>query len=286
MPRNLATASRRLTLLFAFPELNGFSRQILDVHGLMFNVASTDFRTPSGRCRKINYRTMKKNHPFQKTPGFTLVELLVVIVIIATLAAISFSVATRMKKKGESAKSVQNMRQIGALVGVYSADNSLKIPASEVKLDPAGTTGDVIWHEALLYLAFPDVDKSKIKWGVSWWNSTRPFMRNPVMTATSKPRAFSPWFCGYAYNYQITARLGAYNESFSPSLGAFSDPARTPLVVPFSNRFYKASDLTGADMKSFLVDNKMPVLFVDGHVETMPPSEYLSRKLDDQPRKP
>ena len=40
---------------------------------------------------------MKKKPILQKTAGFTLVELLVVIVIVATLAAISFSVATRMK---------------------------------------------------------------------------------------------------------------------------------------------------------------------------------------------
>jgi prepilin-type N-terminal cleavage/methylation domain-containing protein/prepilin-type processing-associated H-X9-DG protein len=229
---------------------------------------------------------MKKNRTRQTNVGFTLVELLVVITIIAALASVAFTLGPKMKRRGEAAKSIQNMRQIGAMVGIYSADNSLKLPASQVKLDPPGGIGDVIWHEALLYLAYPDVDKSKIKWDIPWWNSTQPFMRNPVMTATSKPRAFKPWFCGYAYNYQITARLGGYDDNFSPSLASFPEPARSPLVAPFSNRFYKASDLAGADMKAFLVDNKMPVLFVDGHVENMSPSEYISRKLDDMPKKP
>jgi len=229
---------------------------------------------------------MKKHAALPKNAGFTLVELLVVMAIIAVLASVAFTMGPKMKKRGEAAKSIQNMRQIGAMAGIYCADNSMKLPASEVKLDPAGTIGDTIWHEALLYLAYPDVDKSKIKWDIPWWNSTQPFMRNPVMTATSKPRAFKPWFCGYAYNYQITAKLGGYNDNFSPPLASFSEPARTPLVAPFSNRFYKASDLTGADMKAFLVDNKMPVLFVDGHVESMSPSEYVSRKLDEMPKKP
>ncbi len=229
---------------------------------------------------------MKKKPTLQKTTGFTLVELLVVITIIAVLAAVSFSLATKMKKKGEAAKFVQNMRQIGAMMGVYSADNSLKIPALKAASTPAGTVDEVIWHEALMFLAYPDVDRTKIKWDVAWWEANKPFMRNPVMTATSKPKSFQPWYNGYAYNYQITARLGGYNESISPPLASFSDPSRTPLVVPFWNNRYGPADVSGKDMKSFLMENKMSVLFVDGHVETMSTSEYLSKKLDDMPKKP
>lgn len=229
---------------------------------------------------------MKKKPILQKTAGFTLVELLVVIVIVATLAAISFSVATRMKKKGESAKSIQNMRQIGSMMGVYSADNSMKLPALVVPSDPPGTTDEVLWHEGLLFLAYPDVDKAKIKWDTLWWNANKPFMRNPLMTTTSKPKPFKPWFNGYSYNYRITANLGGYNESFRPSLASIADPARTPFVVPYWNTRYSPADVSGTDMKAFLVDNKMSVLFVDGHVENMTPAEYLSRKLDEMPRKP
>jgi len=229
---------------------------------------------------------MKKRTSLQKIPGFTLVELLVVIVIIATLAAITFSVANKMKKKGEAAKSVQNMRQIGAMMGVYSADNSLKIPALKAASTPAGTADEVLWHEALLFLAYPDVNRAKIKWDIPWWEANKPFMWNPVMTATSKPKKFSPWFNGYAYNYQITARLGGWNDSISPNLASFSDPSRTPFVVPFWNTRYSPADVSGNDMKSFLTDNKMSVLFVDGHVETMTTREYFSRKLDDMPKRP
>ncbi len=229
---------------------------------------------------------MKKNPALKKNTGFTLVELLVVIVIIAALAAVAFTMTTRMKRRSEAAKSIQNMRQIGSMVGVYSADNSLKIPALKVAGDPPGGAGEVLWHEALLFLAYPDVDRTKIKWDTAWWDTNKPFMRNPVMTATSKPKAFRPWFNGYSYNYQITAKLGGYNESISPSLSSFSDPARTPFVVPFWNTRYTTADVSGNDMKNFLQDGKMSVLFVDGHVESIAPSEYLSRKLDELPKKP
>jgi len=136
---------------------------------------------------------MKKRTSLQKISGFTLVELLVAIAIIAVLASVAFTLGPKMKKRGEAAKSVQNMRQIGAMTGVYSADNSLKIPALKAASTPAGTADEVLWHEALLFLTYPDVDRTKIKWDIAWWDANKPFLRNPVMTATSKPRAFRPW---------------------------------------------------------------------------------------------
>jgi len=39
-------------------------------------------------------------------------------------------------------------------------------------------------------------------------------------------------------------------------------------------------------MKSFLIEDKMPVLFIDGHVENMTTREYLSKRLDDMPKRP
>jgi prepilin-type N-terminal cleavage/methylation domain-containing protein/prepilin-type processing-associated H-X9-DG protein len=229
---------------------------------------------------------MKTNPRLKNRQAFTLVELLVVIVIIAALAAITFSLAARMKKKGEAAKSIRNLRQIGTMTGVYAADNSMKIPALKGASNPPGSVDEVLWHEALLFMAYPDVDRAKIKWSTPWWKSNKPFLMNPLMTDTSRPKAFSPWFNGYAYNYQITARLGAYDEGVSPSMASFSEPTRTPFVVPYWNTRYATKDIAGNDMKSFLVDNRMSVLFVDGHVENMKPDEYLSRKLDDMPKRP
>jgi len=65
--------------------------------------------------------------------GFTLVELLVVIAIIAILASLALPTTGPMIERGRSAKCVSNLRQIGAAVQQYVADNDFRFPAIETE---------------------------------------------------------------------------------------------------------------------------------------------------------
>jgi prepilin-type N-terminal cleavage/methylation domain-containing protein len=63
--------------------------------------------------------------------GFTLVELLVVIAVLAILAAMASPTIGPVIERGRSAKCVGNLRQIGAAVQQYVADNDYRFPAIE-----------------------------------------------------------------------------------------------------------------------------------------------------------
>ena len=73
--------------------------------------------------------------------AFTLIELLVVIAIIAILASLAFPSAGPIIERGRSAKCVGNLRQIGAAVQQYIADNDYRYPAIET--DPPSLPPEV-----------------------------------------------------------------------------------------------------------------------------------------------
>jgi len=60
--------------------------------------------------------------------GFTLVELLVVVAVVATLAALIFPTLSSMIDEGRKAACASNLRQIGTGIAAYSADNDNQIP--------------------------------------------------------------------------------------------------------------------------------------------------------------
>lgn len=72
---------------------------------------------------------MKTPKPSNKYhAAFTMVELLVVITIIAVLAALLFSLASRMRTNASSAISTSNLRQIGTAIMAYAGDNNSSLP--------------------------------------------------------------------------------------------------------------------------------------------------------------
>ncbi|RYD36026.1 MAG: prepilin-type N-terminal cleavage/methylation domain-containing protein, partial [Verrucomicrobiaceae bacterium] len=159
---------------------------------------------------------MKKNPIlFRPSSGFTLVEILVVLVIVAALAAVAFTMGPKMKRRGDAAKSLQNIRQIGVSLITYSTENNSRLPAPRGE-DSSGN--EVHWHQALLAMIYPDEDPSKFN-DREWWNTTNPFLRNPLLTDNSKPNRFEAWFSGYAMNREIATNLGLDNGDWGKGKG-------------------------------------------------------------------
>jgi prepilin-type N-terminal cleavage/methylation domain-containing protein/prepilin-type processing-associated H-X9-DG protein len=239
-----------------------------------------------------------KFHNKQKKSGFTLVELLVVIVIIAALAAVSFTVGPKMMAKAKATESMQNIRQFGPLLASYAADHSMKLPAAKGPyLLEDGTSPDLQWNEVCLVMSYPQTDPSDFK-TKDWWKNNKTFVRNPLLKESA---GWEPLIPGYALNQMIPENLAiasgnpvpSQNELLASSvpLAVLSEPSRTPLIAPCDNYFYRydAAEINGfktGALKDLLTEGKVPVLFVDGHLETISPTEYQERQLDRIPIAP
>jgi len=80
--------------------------------------------------------------------GFSLVEMLVVIAVAAVLAALLVPSAKTMLDSAQTSKAVSNLRQIGALMSSYVAENNNRLPAYQ---PPAWSTAtnSLFWQNVL-----------------------------------------------------------------------------------------------------------------------------------------
>lgn len=223
--------------------------------------------------------------------GFTLVEMLVVIVVIASLASVALTVGPKMLARAKATESMQNMRQIGPLLSSYAADNSMKLPAIKGPVpQDDGTTPELQWTEVCVQMIYPDVDRQQFL-TKKWWNDNKVFLRNPLLKESA---GWAPLNPGYAFNEMIPENVAIASANPIPSgdellkvsvpLASIPDPGKTPLIAP-SNKFnyrYDLAEISGftrEPLKTLLNEGKFPVLFVDGHIETVTPTEYVTRKL-------
>ena len=245
-----------------------------------------------------------KTHCRNPRPGFTLVEVLVAVVIIAILATVTFLVSRKMVNNAKAAKAIGNMREVGAMVVAHAADNSGRLPSPrEYNGTDPGQPMNWHWNQQVASMQFPDVPKSIIAWDKDWWWTNEPLAKNPQM-----PEAlFQTYYSGYAMNLFIAENH--YQKSntrdremilrHQTPLAAIPSPERTPQILPHWN-WHTGDLLSGTRLNNpensrhVLSDGRMGVVFLDGHVENLrfansrgealPVCEYAERGLHQMPK--
>lgn len=92
--------------------------------------------------------------PRNRTPAFTLVELLVAIAIIGVLAGLLFTAGTATRAKSKALVCQSNLRQMGVALRLYESDHKGRLPSSSHLRAADGTS--LSWINTLAAYLGPD----------------------------------------------------------------------------------------------------------------------------------
>ena len=241
---------------------------------------------------------MKKTHVHHhrhRHQGFTLVELLVVVTIIAVLTALGFIGIAKYRERAQVANAVNSLRQVGAAHVAYAGENhgainTLRNQGDDLEGRNAQNVTDSFWGRLHPYLfAFPQVDNQE-----TLKNQLESAINSLLNTSDASEMSGTPWEgaviltdgSGLAVPIGFNENLYVANEP-EVRMSAVGDPSRT-IYSAYGNSFLRASDgqeyrplptEDGEDARGFfyLKNRQAIVCFLDGHVETIAPP--LSERL-------
>jgi prepilin-type N-terminal cleavage/methylation domain-containing protein len=185
--------------------------------------------------------------------GFTLVELLVVIVIIAALAGLTAPMVIRQRKKADQTQAVNNARQIGlAMFEFETAYGSFPDSATgEEVTENTGSTLTFSGNSANAY--FRQLIAAEIAQSEDMFYAKTAFSKKPDNVFNTSANALEPGEVGFGYIMNA-------NLAFSTA----GNPARPIVVAPLAFPFQ-----TG-QFDIDLYDAKAVILRIDNSVRSEP----------------
>ena len=186
--------------------------------------------------------------------GFTLIEMIIVLGVIAIMMAFVYPAYVGMSQRAKATKDMSNLRQIGMLIQLYLNDNDQILPATTTWPGTAATS--------VLY---------------SKYTGTRKIFQSPFDTRPSLETDLAP--VSYSINTNMYVKLGA-----NPNMLKVVSPSSTFLMAPkyagnpgssasWTGTATSAPDLpvggTGETTGTHNNSRQINVLFCDWHTETL-----------------
>jgi prepilin-type N-terminal cleavage/methylation domain-containing protein len=200
--------------------------------------------------------------PGSAATAFTLVEVLVVIALVAILAALILGPLQGMIKRGHSAVTASNLKQLAAAMHTYAADNGGFLPTDMA-------AGGPFWIKELWQIIYPDKPYKPMtsqQHGDFYKGTVFHTPAIEIIAADGRlPRSFGA-------NARVRVHsVGSYNSALG------NDRARL-ITIPFpSKAFYLAESVSSVQVDfstrdtqlNFRNDGRGWFLFVDGHLELL-----------------
>jgi len=232
-----------------------------------------------------------------RTSGFTMMELLVVIAVVAILAALILVSSGSTVRRSRQMQSLVNMKTITAALLAYASENNMRIPSHTGNPDPPTWDSVILpylgFQHAAGYTAGPVTDGSPY--------SILQLYRCPLDDRKSGPGFFPR---SYAISGVAINPVGGPPPQPAPFSGGRSDrplgegisllEVRTPAAFVLLCRIPKAWEVAnnvvgerdkvannGAPSRNLtdphwkIFDGRTPYGFLDGHIELCTPSQAL-----------
>ncbi|CAN5539982.1 hypothetical protein BH09VER1_BH09VER1_24000 [soil metagenome] len=239
------------------------------------------------RSFRINYlkASLKKS-----TGGFTLVELLIVIAIIAGLVAL---IAPAVKGAQDSAKrtsTLSNMRQLGSALTQYMADNNGTLPLDKGATDDKWNTiasgqNDIVWYNVLpRFIGVKGVaDYANMSGGKALFYTRQNIVFCPTAKYPSSPSSASSPYFAIAFNSKLIQSTGSARASTivqPQATVAFLECGLTGTEAKFRAGQSTYNSQPAAFASRFVArydNNKAGILtFFDGHAAMAPGEEVVA----------
>jgi prepilin-type N-terminal cleavage/methylation domain-containing protein/prepilin-type processing-associated H-X9-DG protein len=181
-----------------------------------------------------------KNPPRTSTRGFTLVELLVVIVIIATLAALLTLGFSRARAAGDRATTIAVVRQLQMANYSYSLDKNGKyVPLRST--DSSNTANNVDWTNNALFLSYLTSDQTTLEQGLQKQADVPASILDPIVIR-AKGRLYNKLFASYGYvtENMVDNTVGSITER-GFKVSQVTNPSRSVSFITGTDHFAKYS---------------------------------------------